>query len=64
MSTEILIPNNREKRTIDALARNNNIIKSLFHFDKPITFLIVTLAIQKIRANAHKGNLVIISKPV
>lgn len=63
MNTEVLIPNNREKRTIDALARNNNIIKSLFHFDKPITFLIVTLAIQKIRANAHKGNLVIISKP-
>jgi hypothetical protein len=39
MGTEMLIPNNRE-RTIDALARNNSIIKSLFHFEKKITFLI------------------------
>jgi hypothetical protein len=41
MGTEMLMPNNRE-RTIDALARNNSIIKSLFHFEKKITFLIVT----------------------
>ncbi|CAC9466615.1 hypothetical protein BSPCLSOX_454 [uncultured Gammaproteobacteria bacterium] len=61
MGTEMLIPNNRE-RTIDALARNNSIIKSLFHFEKKITFLIVSLAIQKIKANLHIGGLVIITK--
>ncbi len=63
MSFEMLIPNNRE-RTINALARNNNIIKSLFYYDKQITFLIISLAIQKIKANAHKeGGLVIITRP-
>jgi hypothetical protein len=59
---KMLMPNNRE-RTIDALARNNNIIKSLFHYDKPITFLIVSLAFQKIKINAHKNGLVVISRP-
>lgn len=53
--------NNRE-RTIDALARNQNIIRSLFHYKKPITFLIISLSIQKIKINAHKGGLVVISK--
>ncbi len=57
-----LMPNNRE-RTIDALARNNNIIKSLFHYDKPITFLITSLAIQKIKVGAHQGGLVAITRP-
>jgi hypothetical protein len=53
------MPNNRE-RTIDALARNNSIIKSLFHFEKKITFLIVSLAIQKIKTfniNEYKVHL-------
>lgn len=62
MSAEILIPKNRE-RTIDALARNNNIIKSLFHYDKQITFLIISLAIQKIKIDAHKSGLVVITRP-
>ena len=61
MNTEILIPHKRE-RTIDALARNNNIIKSLFHYEKQITFLIMSLAIQKIKINAHKYGLVIITR--
>jgi hypothetical protein len=34
----------------------------LFHFEKKITFLIVSLAIQKIKANLHIGGLVIITK--
>jgi hypothetical protein len=62
MTTKILIPKNRE-RTIDALARNNNIIKSLFHYDKQITFLIISLAIQKIKIDAHKSGLVVITRP-
>ncbi len=51
-----------EERAIDALARNNNIIKSLFHYDKPISFLIVSLAIQKIKIGAHQEGLVMISR--
>lgn len=56
-----LTPQNRE-RTIDALARNNNIIKSLFPYQKHISFLVVSLAIQKIKIKAHKDGLVVISK--
>ncbi|AYQ57076.1 hypothetical protein [Bathymodiolus thermophilus thioautotrophic gill symbiont] len=52
----------KQERAIDALARNNNIIKSLFHYDKPISFLIIALAIQKIKIGAHKEGLVIISR--
>jgi hypothetical protein len=52
----------KRERAIDALARNNNIIKSLFHYDKPISFLIITLAIQKIKVGAHKEGLVVISR--
>lgn len=52
----------QKERTIDALARSNNIIKSLFHYDKPVSFLIITLAIQKIKISAHKKGLVIISR--
>ncbi len=61
-NTRILTPIDRE-RTIDALARNNNIIKSLFHYYKQITFLIISLAIQKIKAGAHQGGLVVITRP-
>ena len=62
MHEQVLAPSNRE-RTIDALARNNNIIKSLFHYDKQITFLIVSLAFQKIKSDAHKDGLVVITRP-
>ena len=61
MENNSLILKKRE-RAIDALARNNNIIKSLFHYDKPISFLIITLAIQKIKVGAHKEGLVVISR--
>jgi hypothetical protein len=56
-----LMPQNRE-RTIDALARDNNIIKSLFPYKKHISFLVVSLAIQKIKINAHKNGLVVVTK--
>ena len=49
---------NNGTTVIDALARSNNIIKSIFHFDKPITYLIVQYAIQKSR----KSTKVILSK--
>ena len=61
MKNNSLILKKRE-RAIDALARNNNIIKSLFHYDKQISFLIITLAIQKIKVGAHKKGLVVISR--
>ncbi len=61
MENNSLILKKRE-RAIDALARNNNIIKSLFHYDKQISFLIITLAIQKIKVGAHKKGLVVISR--
>ncbi|CAB5503106.1 hypothetical protein AZO1586R_1535 [Bathymodiolus azoricus thioautotrophic gill symbiont] len=61
MKNNSLILKKRE-RAIDALARNNNIIKSLFHYDKQISFLIITLAIQKIKVGAHKEGLVVISR--
>ena len=53
MKNNSLILKKRE-RAIDALARNNNIIKSLFHYDKQISFLIITLAIQKIKVGDIK----------
>jgi hypothetical protein len=47
---------------LDALARDNNIIKSLFPYKKHISFLVVSLAIQKIKINAHKNGLVVVTK--
>lgn len=61
MTISALVVQN-EERAIDALARNNNIIRSLFHYDKPISFLVVSLAIQKIKIGAHQEGLVTISR--
>jgi hypothetical protein len=44
------------------LARNNDIIKSLFHFKKPISFVVVQIAIQKIRKNNYVDRTVFITK--
>lgn len=59
-STPLAVKNNES--TIDALARHNHTIKSLFHFDKPITFLVILLAIQKVKNTTYHNGIVVISR--
>jgi hypothetical protein len=60
MNKKLQVKNN--ETTINALARSNEIIKSIFHFKKPITFLVVSLAIQKVRKISYSDSRVYITR--
>ncbi len=62
MSNKKILTLNHKERAIDSLARHNHIIKSLFHFEKPITSLVINLGIQKVRNLESKKGSVIISR--
>ncbi len=62
MSDKKILTLDNQERAIDSLARHNHIIKSLFHFEKPITFLIISLGVQKVRGLESKKGSVIIER--
>jgi hypothetical protein len=56
------LANKQNETTINVLARNNDIIKSIFHFKKSISFLVIALAIQKTRKTHYSDTRVFVTR--